>query len=252
MNTYIFDWEENSEYVLANRKCFTVRNQFMELVALVRYLIDRGQTYEEVYEVWRSIESEITKAVEDDEVESEHKFKEVWKKAKTLKIVQFQPIKLYKKEIEFVNDLEVFPWIKEYLLTMLAVHKYYNTTWCKYTRDIKVFCYSMTRVRRERDKYIRSLSECINKHNPYTLSIYDTALAFRVNFEEKDGEVVSEIRNPRHVQEWFKYITNIKPCSVCGSSFEYNSKTVGNVLCPECYKVKRRKAQAKRRSKTVV
>ena len=60
MNGYIFDWDENSEKILNGEGYTTVGHQFMEQVALFRYLMDHGYTKDDVDKVWRNTNWKIS------------------------------------------------------------------------------------------------------------------------------------------------------------------------------------------------
>lgn len=241
MNKYVFDWIENCEYLLKNKRCFTSQNQYMELRVLIRYLQDQGYDKESIYKEWLKIDSKVKMAYLNKE-ELQEKFEDIYKNAQTWKLVEFPEIEIYQGDLDRINALEVLPWIKEYLLTLLCIYKYYNVNWCPYSKDIKTFCYSMTRVGRERERNTKALSDCLSKYNIYQIAVYDSKLAIRWAWKNK-GLRVATIRNPRHAKELFPLIENKKKCKDCGKDWEYNEKSIGNELCPQCHKKLRIKKQ---------
>lgn len=237
MNEQIFDWSENSEKILRGEGYSTFHSHFREQVAVIRYLLDRGYSKEEIYERWKATApKEILFA--DTEEEKREFFGRVWRKAQKWTNRMYPPIVLYKEEIDFINAMDVVPWIKQYVLTLLVIYKYYGQTWCAYTNRIKCFCYAQTYVKIEREQYTLKLCDCIREYCPYTTTIHDCSVAFKVNFAQCLGTRLDSIPNPSQVQKLFKYLKSEKICTCCGKSFQVSSK-VKRTVCDSCYKKQR-------------
>lgn len=243
MNGYIFDWEENCEKILQTKKYTTESHQFMEQAVLFKYLYDEGKTKDEIYNIWLETESKLLEKSNGDIEDINFIFGKLWSAASHWKIVKNNSIVIYQEEIDYINSLEVFGWIKEYLLALLCIYKYYGKKWCKYDSKIKAFCFSVTSVKREREEHKSKLKECFDKYAPYSISIIDTTLSYKLNFVVTEGHVVMEIPNPRYVPTVIKLIKNQKICEACGQPFEYTSQTIKNRLCPACKKRERYKKQ---------
>ena len=239
MNEHIFDWAENSAKVLETKKYSTFHSRFREQVAIVRYLLDRGYQKDEIYEAWKETNPhEIQYA--DDEQEKWEVFGRVWRKAQKWKNHFHAPITLYKEEIDFINNMSVILWIKQYVLTMLCVYKYYRQTWCGYTNRIKCFCYAQTYVKNEREDYTLKMCDCLRQYSPYTTVIHDSNVAFKMNFAQAYGTSLVTIKDPTRVQELFGLLKDTRVCPTCGKTFEVTS-SIRRELCDECYKKVRNK-----------
>lgn len=243
MNGMIFDWEENCERILNGEGYTTSNHQFMEQAVLFRYLMDKGHTKDEIFDLWLSTDSQLLQKLKADNEEINFMFGKLWSSASRWKMTSYPPIRLFQKEIDFINSMEVLRWVKEYILTLLCIYKFFGKKWCKYDSKIKAFCFSVTSHGRERDEHKLKISECLNKYQPYEISMFDTTLSFKMTFVQDEGEEVATIKNPRHIYEVFNLIKCEKTCEQCGSIFSYNSKTIANKLCPTCSKKKRYKQQ---------
>lgn len=238
MNGYIFDWNENSEKILNGDGYTTVGHQFMEQVALFRYLMDKGYSKDDVDRVWRNTNSIAYQKVADDKDETERLFARIWgKAAKWKNNVQGNEIVIYQSEIDFINNMEVLPWIKQYVLTLLCVYKWWGREWCRYDKKIRTFCFSCTDIKKERDRNAEKITECIDRYHPYEVKIIDVSLSFKIMFGESDS-IVAQISNPRDIDRVLKLIRNSKICLNCGNTFEYNSHSILNCLCPDCHNQK--------------
>lgn len=255
MNKYIFDWAENSEKILRSGKYTTKVNQFMEQAMFCRYLRDRGKDRGDTFSLWLKSFPLSVKRAHGDMEDIDYTFDRVWQYSERLQIFKHNEIVIYQEEIDFINSMEVLSWVKEYMLTMLCIYKYYGEEWCRYDRKIKTFCYSATSIKRERTENTAKITECINKYAPYELSIRsrgNTALAFKMLFAKDRGVEVGRIPNPRHVEQLFVLLTNEKRCTKCGRNFPYSSYTVKNILCPRCYKKERHRKQNSRKQHPTV
>ena len=242
MNEHIFDWVENSAKVLKTKQYSTFHSRFREQVALVRYLLDQGLQKEEIYEKWKETNPhEIQYA--DDEQEKKEVFGRVWRKAKKWHNRFYSPITIYQEEIDFINSMSVILWIKQYILAMLCVYKYYHEAWCCYTNRIKCFCYSQTYVQNEREEYTLKMCECLKSYRPYTTVIHDSNVAFKMNFAQMMGTPLITLHNPAYVQDAFQYLKDSRICSKCGKAFEVNSAKLRRDMCEECYRKERARKQ---------
>lgn len=243
MNNVIFDWESNSLKIMETGRYSTNNRQYLEQLNLISLLIEQGYDKQSIYSIWKNTDSLILSKIKDDIDEIDFVFNRIYLNAKSWKVSKGNQIKIYQEEIDYINSLEVLPWIKEYLLALLSVYKFYSKPWCLYSEDIRRFCFSTTYYGRERDKMRIHLSDCLNRYEPYRIYTGENGAYFKCNFAKETGELLVTIEEPRQVQETFKYIKNEKVCNECGNKFEYNSKTIRNELCPECSKKLRYKKQ---------
>ena len=243
MNGYIFDWDENSEKILNGEGYTTVGHQFMEQVALFRYLMDHGYTKDDVDKIWRSTNSILYQKTCGDIDEIERLFARIWgKAAKWKNNFKGNEIVIYQSEIDFINNMEVLPWIKQYVLTLLCVYKWWGREWCKYDKKIRTFCYSCTSQKKEDDAMPPKISACVNKYHPYELCVVSNLSSFKILFIGK-GEICCRINNPREIGSIMGHIKNIKKCSVCNREYEYTSYNCRFDVCPDCIKKERYKKQ---------
>ena len=240
MNEQIFDWAENSEKVLRTGQYSTFHSRFREQVALIRYLLVQGHNKERIYELWKSTNPhEIQYA--DDEQEKREVFGRAWRKAQKWRNIFRSPITIYKEEIDFINKMSVILWIKQYVLAMLCVYKYYRQTWCGYTNRIKCFCYSQTYVQNEREEYTLKMCDCLREYSPYTTVIHEGNVAFKMNFAQVLGTPLATIKNPSEVSELFQYLEDSRVCPRCGRRFSGNFAQLRRDICDDCFKEEKRK-----------
>lgn len=246
MNGYIFDWDENSEKILNGEGYTTVGHQFMEQVALFRYLMDHGYTKDDVDKVWRNTNSILYQKTCGDVDEIERLFARIWgKAAKWKNNFKGNEIVIYQSEIDFINNMEVLPWIKQYVLTLLCVYKWWGREWCKYDKKIRTFCFSCTDMKREEERCAIKIHECIEEYKPFESKIVDLALSFKINFVQRNNldDIVCKFPNPRYLIQAMNYLENKKICEDCGEKYEYDSFSCRFNLCPKCRKKRRYKKQ---------
>lgn len=241
MNGYIFDWDENSEKILNGEGYTTVGHQFMEQVALFRYLMDHGYTKDDVDKVWRNTNSILYQKTCGDVDEIERLFARIWgKAAKWKNNFKGNEIVIYQSEIDFINNMEVLPWIKQYVLTLLCVYKWWGREWCKYDKKIRTFCYSCTDTKRERDDCAKKIYDCMEKYHPYECAAFNESGWIKFNIKP-EGDIIAKVKNPRYVLNAFILLKNIKRCCVCGKEYEFkNGHGLYNDLCSECLNKRRR------------
>ena len=173
MNGMIFDWADNSQNILDGKGYTTKAHQTFEQIMLFRYLLDLGYTYDEIYKKWVETNSLLIQRTADDMQERQKWFAKLLQGASKKKILTGNKIKIYQEEIDFINSMNVSLWVKQYALAMLCVYKWYGKEWCPYDDKIKVFCYSVTDIKREsRDGIPKILSEAINEYNLFELKFY--------------------------------------------------------------------------------
>ena len=242
MNEQIFDWGENSEKILRGEGYTTFHSRFREQVALVRYLLDRNHEEEEIYGIWKNTNPE-TILYADTEEEKREVYKRVRVAARKWQNRFYSSVMVYKEEMDYINQMDEPLWVKQYVLCMLVVYKYYQQTYCQYTNRIKCFCYSKTNVKFERSQYTLTLCDCIKNYRVYDTVIHDSNVAFKVNFAQSLGTPLARIKSPAYVEELYKWLKDSRVCTCCGKSFECSSKSLRRMLCDECYRKERNRAK---------
>lgn len=242
MNDYIFDWEENSEKILAGGGYTTKVHQTFEQIMLFAYLREKGYSKDEIFSLWTKTDSLLLQKIGDDKDQRDKYFGKLFADSTKYKIEKGNRIDIYQSEIDFINNMEVSMWIKQYVLAMLCIYKWYGKEWCVYNDKIKRFCYSCTDVKNERDRHIRMLHDCINKYNIYYVNSRNDFISIKILFCSNFGKVY-HISNPRRVNELFNFLENTKTCIKCGHKYKYSSYSTNSTLCASCRKSIRYKNQ---------
>lgn len=237
MTGYIFDWAENSEKILRTGQYTTQRFQRSEAIALTRYLRDKGKTYEEILEIWYGIPSMYTNQINGDEDRKRRFFNRIWSKSETWKNREKDTIVIYKEELDAINSILTFAWVKEYLIALLAVYKFNGTPWSLYDGRIRAFCFSLTRIQRERPANAATIQQVLKDYAPYEVRMASKCCLFRMNIFQEKGTPALILRSPRDLEGIIaSVVKNKKKCSKCGKEFTYTSQTIRKELCPDCYR----------------
>lgn len=243
---YIFDWEENSEKIFETGRYTTRRTQFIEHVAFFKYLMNQGKTDTEIFAIWLGTDSKILQKIGYNTKEANKAFRKIIRQAKEWKPDEYiSPIKIYAEEIEILNQTIAPPWLKNYMLAILCFYKFYGKEWVKFKQEIRqtLFYYVGLKEHRERPEQTILIREFLKKTNFYEMRMMNESLVLRVNYARQDGEVVAEIKNPSHVEEIHDILKYEKVCKICGQPFAYNTFSICNEICPDCYKRQRHQKQ---------
>lgn len=233
MNDYIFDWAENNEKILAGGGYTTKVHQTFEQIMLFAYLREKGYSKDEIFDLWVKTDSLLLQKIGDDKDQRDKYFGKLFADSTKYKIEKGNRIDIYQSEIDFINNMEVSMWIKQYVLAMLCVYKWYGKEWCVYNDKIKRFCYSCTDAKREKEKYIIGISNTLNEYNCYQIRHMNGSIVFKFVDIKKNNNTIS-ISNPRYVNRIFEYLKCEKACRCCGKIFTYNYKTTKATNCREC------------------
>lgn len=237
MNDYIFDWAENSKKILAGGGYTTKVHQTFEQIMLFAYLRERGYSKDEIFSLWIETDSLLLQKIGDDKDQRDKYFGKLFADSTKYKIEKGNRIDIYQSEIDFINNMEVSMWIKQYILAMLCIYKWYGKEWCVYNDKIKRFCYSCTNIKRENNSSnSKILSKCYNLYNPYTIRYKDCTVVFKSNILTKNG-VISTIYEPREINSILSLLRCEKKCERCGKLYEYNYHNKHLSLCKTCYTI---------------
>lgn len=238
MNDYIFDWAENSEKILAGGGYTTKVHQTFEQIMLFAYLREKGYSKDEIFSLWIKTNSLLLQKIGDDKDQRDKYFGKLFADSTKHKIEKGNRIDIYQSEIDFINNMEVSMWIKQYVLAMLCVYKWYGKEWCVYNDKIKRFCYSCTSTKKERDRNSELLHKCLVDYSPYIVNSWNNTVSFKILFLNDNiiGDCIYRIKSPRDVAELFSFIKNQKKCSQCKTVFIYDNHTINSTLCPNCRK----------------
>ena len=236
MNDYIFDWAENSEKILAGGGYTTKAHQTFEQIMLFAYLREKGYSKDEIFSLWIETNSLLLQKIGDDKDQRDKYFGKLFADSTKYKIEKGNRIDIYQSEIDFINNMEVSMWIKQYVLAMLCIYKWYGKEWCVYNDKIKRFCYSCTSTKKERDRNTELLSLCVNEYKPFIINSRNNFLSFKILFCCKNDAIIKNIRSPREVQECFLFLKNEKKCLKCGKVFSYKENSINLDNCSICRK----------------
>lgn len=243
MQQYIFNWIKNSENILTGKGYTTYRNQNMEQIALFSYLLKEGYTKEEIYEIWVDSSSLSVIKTEGDEEQRMMIFNYLFTKAQKFVIPSTNSINIYQEEIDFINSMLVFKWIKEYILVLLCIYKFYNTEYCIFNNKLRRFCFSMTSQRREWSSSGEKLSDCVTRYHPYSIISKKENLYLKMNFCRQEGKLIKTLSSPEEATQLYYLIKCEKKCKDCGRIFNYSSYTINSEVCAECAKKRLHKLQ---------
>ncbi len=235
MNDYIFDWVENSEKILAGGGYTTKVHQTFEQIMLFAYLREKGYSKDEIFSLWIETDSLLLQKIGDDKDQRDKYFGKLFADSTKYKIEKGNRIDIYQSEIDFINNMEVSMWIKQYVLAMLCIYKWYGKEWCVYNDKIKRFCYSCTSIGRENNSSnSKNLSECYNLYNPYAIRYKDGNVVFKSNIAI-GNEIIKTIYEPREMKLIYPLLKCEKTCEKCGRVYEYNYHNKHLSLCRACY-----------------
>ena len=242
MNDYIFDWAENSEKILAGGGYTTKTHQTFEQIMLFAYLREKGYSKDEIFSLWIKTDSLLLQKIGDDKDQRDKYFGKLFADSTKYKIEKGNRIDIYQSEIDFINNMEVSMWIKQYVLAMLCIYKWYGKEWCVYNDKIKRFCYSCTSTKIERERNVGLLHLCLDKYKPYIINTRNDFLSYKILIPKKNIKIKT-LNDPREVYKLFIFLTHEKKCSLCGNYFEYRDNTINLSECPTCRKKIRYKRQ---------
>ena len=238
MNDYIFDWAENSEKILAGGGYTTKVHQTFEQIMLFAYLREKGYSKDEIFNLWVRTDSLLLQKIGNDKDQRDKYFGKLFADSTKYKIEKGNCIDIYQSEIDFINNMEVSMWIKQYVLAMLCVYKWYGKEWCVYNDKIKRFCYSCTSTKKERDRNSELLHKCLTNYSPYIVNSWNNTVSFKILFLNNGviSDYVYRIKSPRDVIDLFGLIKSQKKCLQCGSIFAYDNHTINSTFCQNCRK----------------
>ncbi len=246
MNNYIFDWEANCQKIIKSGKYTTKKNIIYEQIVLIRYLRNRGKEYDDIYNIWNDTIKDFSSFIYSSEEEKKEYFKKIYDKSNNITIEKGNLITIYKKEIDFINNMICHKWIKEYILVLLCIYKYIGKEWCNYNDRIKSFCYSCTSIKKEREKNTKSLSEIVNKYDIYNIE-KKYGVNLKINFCNNTGQIYRVLKDPRDVKTLYGALSNEIKCSVCGKKYIYSSRKRKLDICQDCERKKRSKDRHKKK-----
>lgn len=247
MSYKIFNWKENCRSIIETGKYSTIKHQGQEQIVLVRYLLDLGKTRQEVYDFWKTTDSRIVKAANEDLIELEIGFNNIFRCAQKTRILEFQQvhtISIYNSDIDFLNSLDCPLWVQKYLLALLCVSRYYGSVDVICDSELEHFLFNKAgKLTTSLTYYKKVLQELRAKYNLYSFSVssgnYLTRyLKLGFGTISSDSTIVGCIASPNDCDKLFGLLQEqTVACVKCGKSISrYNHLKRKMFLCDECYK----------------
>ena len=205
------------------------------------------------FKEWKKIENGTAAIFDGDPEQQFALFAKIYKFSKNIppKVFEreYQPIKIYKSEIAFLNGLHVPLWMKQYWMMMLIYWKFAS----QFTKSVEVTTtisnWAMKKVNLSNTWFSRHQDEIAQYNRTGDGYVMSTAIYKKKNsrkfwfewaVEESDGSSI-EIKSLDKYEKALKLITGYTEiCPLCGKGFEITGRRQTN-LCPSCYAEQRRK-----------
>ena len=253
----IFDWIENCKQIIQtkhfpNSDGHEKKTMMLQHIILFKYLEDQEKkTREEVKQFWLTTDSIYLTNIPDDDKDKwiDIQFEKLWSMRSRSrlnfideknKIVYNFPI--YQEEIDYINSLECSTWLKKALLLLLACGKHNKNGFLKYNFTTTAWIERMINLSyKVRDKMYK-IGQINMKYHLFDFKIYGGRVNYiKMCFARNRGTVVAVVYSPSFMKDYLDLIQeNILECSCCHKKFTPSSKQKTS-LCPECYKIKRKK-----------
>lgn len=205
------------------------------------------------FKEWKKIENGTAAAFNGDPEQQFALFAKIYKFSKNIppKVFErdYQPIKIYKSEIAFLNSLHVPLWMKQYWMMMLIYWKFAS----QFVKNVEITTTISNWAMRKAnvtDKryglYQDKLAQQNRVGDGYVMStaIYKKKNSRKYWFDwavEESDEGFIEIKSLDKYEKALKLIVGYKEiCPLCGKGFEITGRRQTN-LCPSCYAEQRRK-----------
>lgn len=224
----------------------------------VKYLLLRSRSYSEIYMFWSKIKNGTAAVFRDDPEQQVATFTKIFRASidipnKTFE-KHYEPVKIYKSEIKFLNDVAAPVWVKQYWLVMLIYWKFMSqhaknveitktlSNWAMRHCDI-----ANKRFGRHQDE----IAQYNRLEDGYVMQtdIYKRRNSRKYWFDwavEKSDESFIEIKNLDNMKKALKLISgNVVHCSRCGKKFVVKPKQQTD-LCPDCYAIDLKRRESER------
>ena len=218
----------------------------------VKYLLLRSRSYSEIYMFWSKIKNGTAAVFKDDPEQQVATFTKIFRASIDIPNKAFEkhyePVKIYKSEIKFLNDVAAPVWVKQYWLVMLIYWKFMSqhAKNVEITKTLSNWAMRHTNVKDARfGLYQDKIAQYNRLKEGYVMQtdIYKRRNSRKYWFDwavEKSDESFIEIKNLDNMKKALKLISgNVVHCSRCGKKFVVNPKQKTD-LCPDCYQEERR------------
>ncbi len=262
----ILDWSVHCYKIHTTRKLdrddpSDNKSIFSQETHYIKFLMLKNMPYRDIYYHWTRIKNGMASAFKDDPELQLATFGRIYKAATNLSDKSFKqhyaPIRIYKSEITFLNSIKAPIWVKQYWLMMLIYWKFAS----QHTKNVVIdstLCNWAMRHTSVKDARYGLYQDKIALYNHIEEGyVLNTGIIKKKNcrnywFEwvnEKNDEEFVEIKNLDKCGRALKLITgNIQVCPICGQQFVVSARQ-RTELCPECYRIERRKRENERTNK---
>lgn len=277
----IIDWLKTCKEIHESKRLkesdsTEIKSKYKQEIIYLQYLTSiLHYDPKKCYNEWKKIQNGVAKTFEGDVEQVVSQFYFLFKKAlkshyPDVRLSKaLEPINVYRQEVDYLNGLDMPLWTKCYLLALAVYYKFkkqYGKEVCLTTQvanwALKQCPYIAEGKRKVFSDYEEQIRKWLNKVGEDIVTYkYDyfgkRKKSYQLSFLQKSGEVVYSCNDINCVADALHLLTGHinahhtyrhyveKVCSSCGKVFLVtgNSKTD---LCPECYKIYRRKKESNR------
>ena len=265
----IVDWNKNCKNIfnthhLKDDDPYDKKLKVRQEIIFLQYLEKiKKMPEKEIYRQWENIDNGIANIFASEEEQKIIEFSRLLVKSRKIKYDQVQlgndlkPIVIYWEEINFLNNLNVPLWVKQYWGCLLFYYKFASQlqTRVQKTKALNSWC-----VRQVDYKDQRYGSECQDLIASYKRKLKENIIqdilqkrserfpVYKPAFLCTTGITVATYDCLDQIGNFLQLINNKTVFPSCGKSFDKKSKTK-RVLCDECYKIYRRQYQSQNKQK---
>ena len=257
----IVDWKKTCEYIHRKKELLTDdptdnKHKLKQEIMYLKYLKEIiGLNKEDSYREWKKIKNGLASKFMDDELDQKSQFLNLYAflSKKTFKTIltfkDIEPVIIYEDEIEYLNNLQVPLWAKQYWFCLLFYYKFENQVSKVVYKSSSLNSWSMQNISvsgRNYGAYQMKLAEyriqtgknIIQMYTPGRKDKYPSYVPSFIKFAGKPAYIAHDINE---VQQALKLLKDFpRYCNICGKTFFASSKCKRE-CCDECYKIIRRK-----------
>lgn len=252
----IVDWAENCEKIFLTKKISfndpsDNKSKFKQETVYLKYLIEVMKLDQQrCFEEWKLISNGIASAFAGDNLQLEIEFYKLFKKAQKTRYTKInykeklKPIVIFQEEIDFLNNLDVPLWVRQYWGCLLFYYKFeiQNNNRVQKSSTLNAWCIRHTNYKAK--MYGSVCQDAIAKYKiscgvpiitDFVKSGRDHYPSYRPEFLCESGKPAIICTNIGQLDEMLLLLHETEHiCERCGEKFIVGSKTKRN-LCDSCY-----------------
>lgn len=261
----IVDWKKTCESIYKNKELLSSdptdnKHKTKQEIMYLKYLKEIiGLNKENIFQEWKKIKNGLAFKFSDDEIDQKCQFLKLYAslQKKTFKTVlsfkEIEPVTIYEDEIEYLNNLQVPLWAKQYWLCLLFYYKFESQVSKVVYKSPSLNSWSMNNTEvsgRNYGAYQMKLAEyraktgknIIQMYTPGRLDKYPSYVPSFIKFAGKPAYIAHDIDE---IQQVIKLLKDFpRYCNICGKTFFASSKCQRE-CCDECYVALRKSKIAK-------